>query len=113
MSNDSVKSPLYVVTGASCAGKSTVYEALLGRMNEVVMLEGDLIWRPEYDKPETKYRDFCETWLRICRDISRSGRPVVLFNAGTGVPENVELCTGRKYFSKIYYLALVCDDDIL
>ncbi len=105
--------PLLVISGASGAGKSAVYQTLSGKMNEVVMLEGDLIWRPEFDKPETKYRDFFETWLRICRDISQSGRPVVMFNAGMGVPENIEPCAGRQYFSKVYYLALVCDDDVL
>jgi hypothetical protein len=105
--------PLLVVSGASGAGKSAVYGTLLGQMNEVVMLEGDLIWRPEFDTPETKYRDFFETWLKICRDISQSGRPVVMFNAGMGVPENIEPCEGRSYFSKIHYLALVCENDVL
>lgn len=105
--------PLLVVSGASGAGKSAVYQTLLGKLNEVVMLEGDLIWRPEFNQPETKYRDFFETWLRICRDISQSGRPVVMFNAGMGVPENIEPCAGRQYFSKVHYLALVCEDDVL
>lgn len=105
--------PLLVVSGASGAGKSAVYQTLLGELNEVVMLEGDLIWRPEFSKPETKFRDFFETWLRICRDISQSGRPVVMFNAGMGVPENIEPCVGRRYFSKVHYLALICDDDVL
>lgn len=105
--------PLLIVSGASGAGKSAVYQSLLGRINEVVMLEGDLIWRPEFDTPETKYRDFFETWLRICRDISQSGRPVAMFNAGMGVPENIEPCAGRQYFSKVYYLALICEDDVL
>ncbi len=107
------KLPLLVVSGASGAGKTAVYQILLGKVNAVVMLEGDLIWRPEFDKPETKYREFFETWLRICRDISQSGRPVVMFNAGMGVPENIEPCVGRQYFSRVHYLALVCDDDVL
>jgi hypothetical protein len=107
------KPPLLVVSDASGAGKTAVYQTLLGKLNEVVMLEGDLIWRPELDKPETKYRDFFETWLKICRDISQSGRPVVMFNAGMGVPENIEPCVGRRYFFKVHYLALVCEDDVL
>ena len=107
------KLPLLVVSGASGAGKSAVYQSLLDKVSEVVMLEGDLIWRPEFDKPETKYHEFFETWLKICRDISQSGRPVVMFNAGMGVPENIEPCEGRQYFSKVHYLALICDDNIL
>lgn len=105
--------PLLVVGGASGAGKSTVCQALLGRMSEVVLLEGDLLWRSEFNKPEDKYRNFFETWLRVCKNISQSGRPVVLFSAGMGVPENVEDCVERRYFSEVHYLALVCDDDVL
>ncbi len=87
--------------------------ALLGRMSEVVLLEGDLLWRPEFNKPEDKYRDFFETWLRVCKNISQSGRPVVMFNAGMGVPENVEGCVERRYFSDVHYLALVCKNEVL
>lgn len=113
MNKKLIKLPLLVVSGASGAGKSAVYQSLLGKINEVVMLEGDLIWRSAFDKPETHYREFFETWLRICRDISQSGRPVVMFNAGMGVPENIEPCEGRQYFSRVHYLALVCDDNVL
>ena len=38
---------------------------------------------------------------------------MVLFGAGMGVPENVEPCVERRYFSDIHYLALVCDDEVL
>lgn len=105
--------PLLIVGGASGTGKSTVCRALLGSMSEVVLLEGDLLWRPEFNKPEDKYRDFFETWLRLCKNISQSGRPVVIFNAGMGVPENVEGCVERRYFSDVHYLALVCEDEAL
>jgi len=30
-----------------------------------------------------------------------------------GVPENLEICRERRYFSAIHYLALVCSDDTL
>ena len=105
--------PLLTVGGASCTGKSAVCGALLGRIREVVLLEGDLLWRAEFDTPQDRYRDFHETWLRLCKSISQSGRPVVMFNAGMGVPENVEGCVERRYFSEVHYLALVCDDGVL
>lgn len=105
--------PLLTVGGASGTGKSAVCHALLGRMNEVLLLEGDILWRPEFNKPEDKYRDFFETWLRVCKNISQSGRPVVVFNAGIGVPENLEGCVERRYFSDVHYLALICEDEVL
>lgn len=105
--------PLLVVSGASGAGKSTVCHHLLGQVAQTVLLDSDILWRPEFNTPDTKYRDFFETWLRMCKNISQSGRPVVLFGAGVGVPENLENCIERRYFSQVHYLALVCSDEAL
>lgn len=105
--------PFLIVSGASGAGKSSVCNAILGKLEDVVLLDSDILWRPEFNKPEDNYRDFFETWLRVAKNISQSGRPVVLFGAGMGVPENIEPCVERRYFSDIHYLALVCDDEIL
>lgn len=105
--------PLLIVGGASGTGKSAVCQELLGRVEEAVLLEGDILWRPEFASPEDGYRGFFETWLRVAKNIAQSGRPVVLFNAGMGVPDNVERCVERCYFSRVHYLALVCDDGAL
>lgn len=105
--------PLLIVSGASGTGKTTTFQRLLGHVTKAVLLDSDILWRPEFDTPDTNYRDYFELWLRICKNIAQSGRPVVLFGAGAGVPENIENCIERRYFSKIHYLALVCSDDVL
>ena len=105
--------PLLIVSGASGAGKTAVCQHLVGQMTQAVLLDIDILWRPEFNTPDTNYRDFFETWLRVCKNISQSGRPVVLFGAGVGVPENLENCIERRYFLNIHYLALVCSDEIL
>jgi hypothetical protein len=104
--------PLFVVCGPSGAGKSTVCERLVGTVTEVVILDADILWRPESNKPDDKYRDFFETWLRLGKNIGQSGRPLVLFNAGA-IPDNIEPCIERRYYGEIYYLALICDDEVL
>lgn len=104
--------PLLLVTGASAAGKSNVCRTLLGRVSRAVLLDADFLWLPEFDTPQDNYRAFTETWLRMCKNIGQSGRPVVLFGAGTGVPHNLEPCVERRYFSDLHYLALTCDDDV-
>lgn len=104
--------PLLIVSGPSGAGKSSVCQALLRHLDSVVLLDSDILWRPEFNSPE-RHRDFFETWPRMAKNISQSGRPVVLFGAGVGVPENIEPCVERRYFSKIHYLALVCNDETL
>ncbi len=106
-------SPLMVVSGASGAGKTTICCQLLGKVKDAILLDSDILWRAEFNQPESNYRDFFETWLRVAKDISQSGRPVVLFGAGLGVPSNIELCVERRYFSEIYYLALVCSEGTL
>ncbi|HET8669692.1 MAG TPA: AAA family ATPase [Candidatus Saccharimonadales bacterium] len=108
-----VWSPLLIVSGASGTGKTTICQRLLGKVTRAVLLDSDILWRPEFNTPETNYRDYFELWLRICKNIAQSGRPVVLFGTGVGVPENLEDLIERRYFSKIHYLALVCSDDVL
>jgi uridine kinase len=105
--------PLFIVSGASGTGKSTVCYDLLGKTEDVVILDSDILWQEEFNKPENNYRNYFEMWLRVSKNISQSGRPVVLFGSGLGVPENIEPCMERRYFSKIFYLELYCSDDIL
>lgn len=105
--------PLLIVSGASGTGKTAVCTHLTGHIPEAVLLDSDILWRAEFNHPENNHHDYFETWLRVCKNISQSGRPVVLFGAGIGVPENLENCIERRYFSEIHYLALTCDDEIL
>jgi len=105
--------PLLVVGGASGTGKSVLCRELTGRVDEAVLLDGDILWRPEFATPEDGYRGFFETWLRLAKNIAQSGRPVALFNAGMVVPGNVEPCVERRYFMRVHYLALVCEPEEL
>jgi broad-specificity NMP kinase len=102
--------PLLLVSGASGTGKSTVCQALLGQLPSVVLLDSDILWRPEFDTPGDQYGAFFETWLRLCKNIGQAGRPVVLFGAGVGVPANLDACVERRYFGALHYLALTCDE---
>jgi len=103
--------PLFILTGASGVGKSTVCLELAARMTDVVVMDSDILWREEFNQPETNYREYRETWLRMCKNISQGGRPVVL--CGVGEPGQFEHCIERRYFSELHYLALVCDAEIL
>ena len=105
--------PLLVVGGASGTGKSSVLQKLAGSFSQAVLLEGDVLWRPEYNQPETGFRDFFEVWLRLAKNIHQSGHPAVIFNAGMGVPANIEECVERRYFSQVHILGLVCADEVL
>jgi hypothetical protein len=105
--------PLLIVGGASGAGKSTVCQALMGTLESAVPLDSDILWNPVYNTPETGFQTYFETWLRLCVNIGQAGKPVVLFGAGVGVPQNLETCIARRYFPSIHYLALTCDAAVL
>jgi hypothetical protein len=104
--------PLLLVCGPSTTGKSTVCRRIAGALDGVVVLDGDILWQPPFNRPQDNYRHFFETWLRLAKNIGQSGTPLVLFNAGA-IPGNVEPCLERRYFSATHYLALTCDDDCL
>jgi hypothetical protein len=103
--------PLFVVTGASGTGKSTLALALTPRLSSVVALEGDILWHHRYWSPESGFREFNEIYLRLAKNIGQAGRPVLLFRPC--IPEQIEQCSERRYFAEIHYLAPVCEDHVL
>jgi hypothetical protein len=74
-------------------------------------MESDILWRSEYDTPRDGYRTYRTLWLRLAKNIGQSGKPVVL--VGSGVPAQFEVCSERRYFEVLHYLALIADDDVL
>src|SRR5690348_7966956 len=74
-----VRLPLFVITGASGAGKTAVCLDLVARLrSECVVLESDVLWGPEFDTPGDQYRRYRDLWLRLAKNISQADRPVVL-----------------------------------
>ncbi len=103
--------PLFVITGASCTGKTTVGLALPERLPGCVTLDSDILWRPEFSNAQNNYIEFRNLWLRVAKNIAQSGRPLVLL--GSAVPAQFEACPERKYIGEIHYLAFVCDREEL
>lgn len=103
--------PLFIITGASGVGKSTISSLLFQKEKDYIVLESDILWDDAFNVPENNYREYRELWLRMCKNISQIGKPVVL--CGCAIPEQFENCLERRYFSEIHYIAIVCDEDIL
>jgi hypothetical protein len=103
-----VMQPLFIVTGASGAGKTAAGLGLVPELKECVVLDSDILWDERFDTPQDNYRAYRELWLRLAKNIGQSGRPLVL--VGSAVPDQFERLSERRYFSAIHYLALVCDD---
>jgi hypothetical protein len=68
--------PLFVLTGASATGKSTLCYELAQRQGNCVALEVDIFWRKEFISPEDDYYDFRNLSLRVANNIQQAGRPL-------------------------------------
>ncbi len=106
-----VQLPLFVVTGASGAGKSTIGLNLVRTFDRCVTMDNDMLWGAVPWSQGDDHRGYHNTWLRVAKNIGQSGRPVVLL--GTALPEHFEPCPERRYFAQTHYLGVVADDAVL
>jgi predicted kinase len=106
-----VQLPLFVLTGASGSGKTTIALHLVAALPECVTMESDILWGAVAATADDDYRGYRNTWLRVAKNIGQSGRPVVL--VGSALAQQFEACPERRYFTEIHYLAVVCDNEIL
>lgn len=109
--NPTRKLPLFCITGASGAGKSTACGELFRNEKDYIVLESDIAWNNVYNTPQDGYRAYREMWMRLCAGISQSGLPCVL--CGCCTPEQFEPLEQRALFTEIHYLAVVCDGGTL
>ncbi|MEM7029780.1 MAG: AAA family ATPase [Chloroflexota bacterium] len=98
--------PLFIVTGASGTGKTTIVPELQKRLPEWAVFETDILHDSGNDWQMIK----CN-WLRIAHSLAQSNRPVLL--CGTITPENILDCDHRPFFSSIHFLALHCEPEAL
>jgi broad-specificity NMP kinase len=103
--------PLFLVTGASGAGKSTVGDVLLGNTTSHVVLEADILWSAQMNTPEDDYARFGSTWLRMAANIHQAGRSVLLMGART--PDSFAELPERAIVGAMPCLALVASDEEL
>jgi hypothetical protein len=99
--------PLFVVTGASGVGKTTVTPLLCRLLPACAVFEGDLIAQVAALGWDT-WRD---TWLRIAHGLAQGGRPTVLCTSL--LPSQLESLPARKLLGPIHFCNLDCPDDVL
>ena len=102
-----IKQPLFIISGASGVGKSTMCELLFQNETDYIVLESDILWHDVHNTPDNNYKPYRQTWLNLCANISQFGKPVVL--CGSATPEQFESLPERELFTDIHYLAVVSD----
>ena len=103
--------PLFIITGPSAAGKSSVCLQAAARDHQHVHLETDILWGALPASADDDYAGYHNHWLRIAKNAAQGGRPVVLYNSAH--PQQIETCPEGRYFSRVHYLALVCEPETL
>ncbi len=99
--------PLFVVTGASAAGKSTVAGPLRRLLPDCDVFDVDITLQVAALGWDT----WRNTWLRLAHEVALNGRVTVL--CGSLMPDQLERVPARKLLGPIHFCTLDCPDDIL
>ena len=96
------KQPIFLITGASGSGKTTIIPELLKQCSEHIILDLDAIYGPIKEWALIK-----NVWIHLAKQISMNGRTTIL--CGTFMPEEYDAVDLKDYF-KPYFIGLYCDD---
>jgi hypothetical protein len=99
--------PLFVVTGASGTGKSTITGPLRSLLPGCLVFETDVILHVAALGWDT----WRNTWLQLTHASALGGRPTVL--TGSLTPDQLERLPARKLIGPIHFALLDCPDDVL
>jgi hypothetical protein len=105
--------PLFVVTGASGSGKTTIFPELLTRLaGWCVVFDVDWLIDPlarAAKDGQIDWAAFTDTWLHVAHGVAQNGLPALLL--APFIPENLDVLPGRDWVGDIHYLVLDCPDD--
>ena len=101
--------PVFFLSGASGAGKSTAAHVLFETQKEYITMECDILWGEHYNTPDDNYAAFRDVWLRMAANYAQYGKSTLL--CGCITPEQVSCRHRSRYFSAAYYAAVVLSDE--
>jgi len=99
--------PLFVVTGASGTGKSTITGPLRRLLPDCEVFDTDTI----LGVAALGWDAYRSTWLRLAHAVALNGRMTVL--CGSLLPSQLEVLPARKLIGPIHWCTLDCPDAVL
>jgi hypothetical protein len=98
--------PLFVVTGASGVGKTTITDPLRGLLSRCLVFEADTTLHVA----AMGWEMWRSTWLQLAHEVGLGGYPMVL--TGSLTPDQLERLPARQLIGPIHFANLDCADDI-
>ena len=103
---------LFVVTGASGSGKTTIFPELLSRMSGwCAVFDADWLIDPlgrAAKDGQIDWAAFTDTWLHVAHGVAQNGLPTLLL--APFIPEHLDNLPGRAWIGEIHSLVLDCPD---
>lgn len=99
--------PLFILTGCSGVGKTTTAQELLQRDTKFIVMDADFLFNIMPHDTDEDYKNWVEQIMSLSKNIMQSGKPLLWTIAGA--LDYFENTYSRRFFTDIYYLALVCN----
>ncbi len=98
--------PLFVVTGSSGCGKSTVSQRLQQKLNPYFIIDADFLLH-DIDGYGGSWDTFWNFVCIVSLTLARNLRPIVV--VGRVLPSQIEKAKTSEFFSAVHYMILTCD----
>lgn len=105
------KLPLFILTGCSGVGKTTTAHELMLSTEDLVVLDADFFHDLMPHETQEDYRRRIEKMEDLSKNIMQAGKPVLWAMAGN--LDKLNSVYNRRFYSDIFCLALVCDEQTL
>lgn len=103
--------PLFILTGCSGVGKTTTAQELIQRDTKFIVMDADFLYNIMPHDTNEDHRNWVEQIMSLSKNIMQSGKPLLWTIAGA--LDYFENAYNRRFFTDIYFLALVCNTEDL
>lgn len=103
--------PLFILTGCSGVGKTTTAQELIQHDTNFIVMDADFLYNIMPHETNEDYKNWVEQIMSLSKNIMQSGKPLLWTIAGA--LDYFENAYNRRFFTDIYFLALVCNTEDL